>query len=175
MSADEKFEKLKEEVFRRFFEENPVFASYLGLHEPFDYQLPKGDTGHVLENLKILEESVKRMKETIDYNTLSDANKIDWHVLEKAVEANRFDFYERRQHERDPDAFDVIGGALFPMITRDYAPLEKRIEAIITRLEKVPLYLEEFQSRFDSSKPVKLWTEVAIESAQQMPGLFHFI
>lgn len=175
MSADEKFEKLKEEACRRFFEENPVFASYLGLHDPFDLQLPKGDTSHVLANLKILEESVERMKETIDYNALSDVNKIDWHVLEKAVEADRFDFHERRQHERDPDAFDVIGGALFPMITRDYAPLGKRVEAIITRLEKAPQYLAEFRTRFDNSKPVKLWTEVAIESAQQIPGLFHFI
>lgn len=61
------------------------------------------------------------------------------------------------------------------MITRDYAPLEKRIDAIIARLEKLPKYLEEFRSRFKYSKPVKLWTEVAIESAQQIPELFQFL
>ena len=175
MNADEKFEELKKRMFDKFFDKNPHFASYLGLHDPYDYLLPKGDTGHVLENLRILKESAKRMKETIDYDDLNDANKIDWQVIEDALEMAKFDFYERRMHELDPDAFGEVGSVFFAMITRDYAPLEKRIDAIIARVEKVPKYLEEFRSRFDNSKPVKLWTEVAIESAKQTPGLFQFI
>ncbi|MFQ6068699.1 MAG: DUF885 domain-containing protein [Candidatus Bathyarchaeia archaeon] len=175
MNVDEKFEELKKEMFDKFFEKNPHFASYLGLHDPYDYLLPKGDTAHVLENLKMLEEYVKRMKETIDYDALNDANKIDWQVLEKALEMSKFEIYERRMHELNPDAFEEVGGVFFSMITKDYAPLEKRIDAIIARLEKLPKYLEEFRSRFENSKPVKLWTEVAIQSAQQIPGLFQFI
>jgi uncharacterized protein (DUF885 family) len=154
---------------------NPDWASYLGLHDPYDYLLPRGDTAHYLENLKLLEESVKRLKETIDYNALNDINKIDWQVLEKALEVFKFEFYEQRMHELNPNAFDQIGSTFFGMITKDYAPLEKRIDAIIARLEKLPKFLEEFRSRFEKSKPVKLWTEIAIESAQQMPGLFQFI
>ena len=175
MNADEKFEELKEKMFEKFFELNPHWASYLGLHDPYDYLLPKGNTAHIFENLKMLEEYVKRMKETIDYNVLNETNKIDWQVLEKALEMNKFEVYEQRLHELNPDAFDEVGSVFFMMITRDYAPLEKRIDAIIARLEKLPRYLKEFQSRFENSKPVKLWTEVAIESAQQIPGLFQFI
>jgi uncharacterized protein (DUF885 family) len=175
LNADEKFEELKKEMFTKFFEKNPHFASYLGLHDPYDYLLPKGDTAHVFENLEMLEDYVRRMKETIDYNALNDANKIDWHVMEKALEMNKFEVYEIRMHELNPDAFDEVGGVFFAMITRDYAPLEKRIDAIIARLEKLPKYLKEFQSRFENSKPVKLWTEIAIESARQIPGLFQFI
>ena len=175
MKADEKFEKLKKEMMDKFFEKNPHYASVFGLHDPYDYLLPKGDTAHIVENLKMLEDYVQRMKEIIDYNSLNDANKIDWHVLEKALEISRFDVYERRIYELNPDAFDEIGGVFFLMITREYAPLEKRIDAIITRLEKLPKYLKEFRSRFEKSKPVRLWTEVAIESANQIPGLFQFI
>jgi len=175
LNADEQFEELKKEMFDKFFEKNPHFASYLGLHDPYDYLLPKGDTAHVFENLEMLENYVRRMKETIDYNALNDANKIDWRVLEKALEMNKFEVYEIRMHELNPDAFDEVGGVFFAMITRDYAPLEKRIDAIIARLEKLPKYLKEFQSRFENSKPVKLWTEIAIESARQIPGLFQFI
>jgi uncharacterized protein (DUF885 family) len=61
------------------------------------------------------------------------------------------------------------------MITRDYAPLAQRIKAIIARIEQLPQYLIEFQSRFDHNQPVKLWTDIAIETAQQIPGLFQFI
>ncbi len=175
MNADEKFEELKKEMFDKFFKENPHFASYLGLHDPYDYLLSKGDTAHVLENLKLLEKSARRMKETVDYDGLNDANKIDWQVTERVLEMGRFDFYERRMHELNPDAFGEVGGVFFAMITRDYAPLEKRIDAIIARLEKLPKFLEEFRSRFEDSKPVKLWTEVALESAKQIPGLFQFI
>jgi len=175
LNADEKFEELKKEMFDKFFKENPHFASYLGLHDPYDYLLSKGDTAHVLENLKLLEKSARRMKETVDYDGLNDANKIDWQVTERVLEMGRFDFYERRMHELNPDAFGEVGGVFFAMITRDYAPLEKRIDAIIARLEKLPKFLEEFRSRFEDSKPVKLWTEVALESAKQIPGLFQFI
>lgn len=175
LDANNEFETLKEELFGKFFDKNPHFASYLGLHDPYDYLLPKGDTAHVLENLTLFQESTDRMKNTIDYDSLNGSNKIDWQVMEKAIETIRFEVHERRMHELNPDAFDEVGGIFFAMITRDYAPLEKRIDAIIGRLEKLPRFLEEFRSRFENSKPVKLWTEVAIESAKQIPGLFQFI
>jgi len=175
LNANEKFEELKREMMDKFFEKNPAFASYLGLHDPYDYLLPKGDTAHIVENLRLLEDYVNRMKETIDFEGLNNANRTDWRVLEKALEMSEFEFHEERMHVLNPDAFDAIGGILFMMITRDYAPLEKRIDAIIARFEKLPTYLEEFRSRFEATKPVKLWTEIAIESAQQIPGLFQFI
>ena len=175
MNADQKFEELKKETIDKFFELNPHFASFMGLHDPYDYMLPKGDTARFFENHKILEDCVNRMKKTVEYDSLNDANKVDWRVLEDAFEFSKFDLYEVRSFERNPDAFDEVGGVFFAMITRDYAPLEKRVDAIVARLEKLPKYLEEFHSRFEKSKPVKLWTEVAIESAQQIPGLFQFI
>jgi uncharacterized protein (DUF885 family) len=175
LNADQEFEELKKETLDKFFELNPHFASFMGLHDPYDYMLPKGDTVRFFENHKILEDCVNRMKKTVEYDSLSDANKVDWGVLEDALEFSKFDLYEVRSFERNPDAFDEVGGVFFAMITRDYTPLEKRVDAIIARLEKLPKYLEEFRSRFAKSKPVKLWTEVAIESAQQIPGLFQFI
>lgn len=78
-------------------------------------------------------------------------------------------------HELNPDALEDIGGLIFIMFTRDYAPLEKRIDASAARIEKVPKFLEEFHSRFEKSQPVKLWTEIAIEKAQNIGGLFQFI
>ncbi len=107
------------ELLDKFFENNPHFASYLGLHDPYDYLLPRGDTSQVLKNLKIFEESAKRMKETIDYGALSNAHKIDYQVMEKIVEIERFSFFEMRMHELNPDAFFEVGGILFEMITKN--------------------------------------------------------
>jgi uncharacterized protein (DUF885 family) len=175
MSADEKFEKLTNEMIGKFLEKNPDFATQLGLHDPYDYQLPKGSTERFLENLRLEEEWVKRLKETVKYEELNDEHKLDWKVVEKFHENSRFYFYEMRMHELNPDAFDIIGGVIFLMLTRDYAPLKKRMDAIAARIEKIPKYLEEFRSRFEKTKPVKLWTEIALESAQSMGGLFQFV
>lgn len=168
------FDELKKEMFDRFFERNPHLASFFGLHDPYDYLLPRGDTAKVLEDLEILKHYVNKMKETISYDELNGANRIDWEVLEAAVEMTNFEVNEQRQHELNPDAFINVGGAFFLMLTNDYAPLEKRIEAMISRMEKLPQYMKEFRTRFEHTKPVKLWTEVAFESAQQLPGFFMF-
>jgi len=175
MSADEMFEKFTKEFLEKFFEKNPDFATYLGLHEPYDYMLPKGSTERLLENLKMMEEGLTRLRETVNPAELSDDHKIDWEVLEKAYERWKFDFYERRMHELNPDVSEDLGGLIFIMFTRDYAPLEKRVDAIAARIEQMPRYLEEFRSRFEKSQPVRLWTQLAIEKTQNLMGLFMFI
>ena len=102
MSADTTFRTLTQELLKAFFELNPHWASHFGLHDPYDYQLPKGNTAHVLENHRLLETYVNRMSDTIEYQALSDAHKIDWHVLTRALERSHFEITEQRQHELNP-------------------------------------------------------------------------
>ena len=175
LNADEMFEKLSQEMLDKFLEKNPDFATHLGLHEPYDYLLPNGSTERLVENLRLIEEWIKRLNETIRKEELNEDHKIDWEVIEKAYEHFKFSLYEQRMHELNPDALEDIGGLMFIMFTRDYAPLEKRTDAIAARIEKTPKFLEEFRSRFEKSQPVKLWTELAIEKGQNIGGLFQFI
>jgi uncharacterized protein (DUF885 family) len=175
MNEDEKFEKLTWEMFTKLMEENPEYATFLGLHDPYDKQLADGSSKNVFRTLELSKQWVDRMKAAFKYETLSSDHKIDWKIIENSYEKAKFSVYEQRFWERSPDAFDSIGGVLFVMLTRNYAPVEKRVEGIVDRLEKLPLYLEQFRTRFEKSKPVKLWTEVAVESGRQVPGLFQFI
>jgi len=175
MSEDEKFEKLNMEMFMKYMGKNPVYATFLGLHDPYDWLLPDGSSKNVFESLELAKEWIDKMKKTVKYNKLSPDHKIDWKVLEQLYEKSKFQVHEHRVWETSPDAFDEVGGAFFVMLTRDYAPIEKRVDAIVARMEKLPKYLEEFRTRFEKSKPVKLWTEIAIESCQQIPGLFMFL
>ncbi len=175
MSSDADFEALKDEMFERFYDLLPEVASMLGLHDPYDHLLSKGDLSRDLEIEKLLEEAVKRMKSIVDFETLNDANKIDWQILERTLDIWKFNLHELEVNTLNPDAFDLIGMALFLLISRDYAPLEERMKAVISRMKEIPRFLKEFHTRFANSKPVKLWTEIAIESAQGIPGLFQFI
>lgn len=175
LNADEIFENLSQQMLNRFLEKNPEYATYLGLHDPYDYLLPDGSSKRLLENLQLLEEWIKTLSKTVNREELNAEHKIDWEVIEKTLERWKFDFYERRIHELNPDVFEELGGMIFIMFTRNYAPLEKRIDAIAARIEKIPRYLEEFHSRFVNTQLVKLWTEIAVETAQQIGGLFQFI
>jgi uncharacterized protein (DUF885 family) len=175
MSYDEKFEKLNMEMFQKSMAVNPAFATFLGLHDPYDWQMPDGSSKNVFDSLKLAEEWVDKMKKTVKFDMLSNDHKVDWKIIELSYEKAKFSVYEHRTWETNPDAFDEVGGTFFIMLTRDYAPIEKRVEAIVARMEKLPKFLEEFRTRFEKTKPVKLWTEVAIESGQQIPGLFMFI
>lgn len=175
MSEDERFEKLNMEMFQRLMEKNPHYATFFGLHDPYDWQMPDGSSRNVFESLELAKEWVDRMRETVKYEKLRGDHKVDWKVIELAYEREKFSVNEHRVWETNPDAFDEIGGVFFVMLTRGYAPIEKRVEAIVARLEKLPRYLEEFRTRFEKSKPVKLWTEVAVEMCQQVSGLFQFM
>lgn len=175
MNSDEKFEKLNIEMLQKLMEKNPHYATFFGLHDPYDSQMPDGSSKNVFHNLDLAKEWAERAKKTVEYKDLNSDHKIDCKVLEHAYELNRFFVNEHRVWENNPDAFDEMGGVFFVMLTRDYAPIEKRVDAIVARIEKLPQYLEEFRTRFEKSKPVKLWTEVAMESCQQIPGLFQFI
>jgi uncharacterized protein (DUF885 family) len=175
MSADDQFEKLNWEMFEKVLKKNPTLATFFGLHEPYDWKLPDGSVKNVFDTFALIEEWFAKLKEKIDIDALNDNNKIDWMVMQHVYELFKFQIHEQRTFETNPDAFDEIGGVLFIMLTRDYAPIEKRIDAIVARLENLPLYLEQFRTRFEKSKPVKLWTQIALESCQRIPSLLQFI
>jgi uncharacterized protein (DUF885 family) len=175
MSSDETFERIGQEMFNELLEKNPDFATELGLHEPYDYLLPKGSADRYAENLQILQETLQRLKSELKREELTYQHEIDWEVIEKAYEQWKFALYEQRIHELNPDAFAELGGLIFIMFTRNYAPLEKRIEAIAARIEKIPRYLEEFRGRFENQQPVRLWTEMAVEATHSIGGLFQLV
>ena len=170
-----KFEKLSDEMLKRFMDKNPEMATFLGFHDPYDKLMSDGSLESVYENLELLKEWRDRVREEINFESLSDDNKIDWRIIERAYDLWKFFIYEHRTHETDPDALEGIGSIIFIMLIRNYAPLEKRVGGIISRLEKLPEYLKQFRTRFEKSKPVKLWTEIAIEKCQRMPPFFQFL
>ena len=175
MNVDEAFEKLTQEALQQFLERNPEYATFLGFHEPYDKLLSNGSIEEVYENVKLMEHWLNKIKKTINFDELSEEHKMDSRLLENVYERFKFSAYERRTHEKNPECLEGIGGMIFVVLTREYAPLEKRIEGIVSRLEKLPLYIEQFRKSYEKCVPAKLWTEIAIEQCQQIPGYFQFL
>ncbi|MFW9927550.1 MAG: DUF885 domain-containing protein, partial [Candidatus Thorarchaeota archaeon] len=170
-SSDDQLKTLAKEAIDTFLSRNPIAATQMGKH----------DNDDVLDDLSLefVEESKTLLRETledlekIDKSGHTELGLIDREIFKTSIEFLLFQLEEIAQHERDPDFGGIVGGALFFLFMRDFAPIEERMRCIASRLEQVPRAFEQFKRTI--TRPVKLWTELAIQSVQGIPGLIQFI
>jgi uncharacterized protein (DUF885 family) len=168
MDENKKLDKLSKKFFDTVIERSPVFATYLGLHK-FDKLMPDESKKTYLEFITIYKKFLKEF-EKIKADKLNFDGKINLELAIHNLKLFLFDIQEIRYWEQNPDIVSSIGDAIFPLFVRDFAPFEKRIDSIIARLEKSNKIIEQTKTRI--SKPVKLWTEIAIESCERIPSFF---
>jgi uncharacterized protein (DUF885 family) len=143
---------------------SPVEATYYGLHE-HDHRLPDGGLFAARERGDLLVRLEQELAGT--------GGGLDGEVARFYVALSRFQHDEVRLWARMADGPDLIGSAIFLLFSRDFAPLKDRLEAIAARLEAVPGFLRASRERL--SEPVRLWNQIAAESARQLPGLFELV
>jgi hypothetical protein len=153
-----------ERYFERLMELSPVEATYYGLHE-HDHRLPDGGLAAARERGGLLAR--------LEHELAGTGGGLDGEVARFYAALSRFQHDEARLWARMADGPDLIGSAIFLLFSRDFAPLEDRLEAIAARLEAVPEYLRASRERL--SEPVRLWNQIAAESARQLPGLFELV
>jgi len=168
MDENKKLDKLSKKFFDAVIERSPVFATYLGLHK-FDKLMPDESKKTYLEFITIYKKFLKEF-EKIKADKLNFDGKINLELAIHNLKLFLFDIQEIRYWEQNPDIVSSIGDAIFPLFVRDFAPFEKRIDNIIARLEKSNKIIEQTKTRI--SKPVRLWTEIAIESCERIPSFF---
>jgi uncharacterized protein (DUF885 family) len=166
---DDRFYDLVESRFRRLLRDNPVTATYFGIHD-HDDELGDGGRETILAEIEADRAQLAAI-EGLDPAGLSATVRferdLELHNLRRAL----FEGDDLRIWERRSLALDTIGDGLFLLFARDHAPLAERLDAITGRLEGVPSYLDDARSR--SSEPqVRLWQRIEIESAGQLPALF---
>ncbi len=166
---DERFYDLVETRFRRILRDNPILATFVGVHE-HDDELGDGGRETLLAELAADRRHVAEV-EAMDPAGLSATARferdLEIHNLRRAI----FDTDELRVWERRSQALDTVGDGLFLLFARDHAPLADRLEAIAGRLEAVPRHLEEARGRATVPQ-VRLWQGLEIEAAAEMPVLF---
>jgi uncharacterized protein (DUF885 family) len=168
MTENKKLDALSKKMFDALVKRNPIWATYLGLHK-YDSMMPKETRESYLKDIKRYESFLKRF-ENINPEKLTPDRKIDRDAAIHQLKLFLFYTKEVRYWESNPDLANRIGDAIFPLFVKDFAPFKKRIVSITSRLEKVPRFLEEGKTRIKT--PVRLWTEMAIESCDRLPGFF---
>jgi uncharacterized protein (DUF885 family) len=164
---DAEFEAVATEYLEEFLQNNPEWATDLGDHR-FDDRL--GDYSQVgIEASLEMEHRYLAMLEALDPSRLSPVNATDFAILKNRIEESIFATEELREHEWNPLVYNV-GGSIYGLLSRDFAPEAERLRNVAGRLRQVPAVLA--AARDNLQNPPQVHTETAIV---QNPGTISLI
>ena len=174
MSSSE-FDDLNEEMLGRFFSINPDSATMFGMHDPYDGQLPHGGVRRLEDTLSIVNHWEKRASEIAKDSELSEDQTTSLEVLRMCVRLLDFALNDYQEWQMFPEACETPGMILFLMLSREYAPFEKRASWISSRIGQLPRFLTEYRTRYRPGRPVRSWTKNAIITCRGFPSFLTFI
>lgn len=144
---------------------DPSFATQLGWHR-YDHDV-MDPRGRAFERQRERLSEFVRMLETLEEGVLSEDQRIDRDLAIYLFRLRIFEISRLRIHEQMSIAEEEIGRSLFFLFFRDYLPLESRIDAITSRLEKIPLFLD--RAKTVLVNPCRVWNEIALETGKRLP------
>ena len=171
-SGDTMVAALIQSRFDAWVETWPGHATRFGLHQ-HDGRLP--DLSRSAKEADMAaEHAFVRQLEAVDPAVLSERVAFERELALHSARLRLFEDEVVRNWERATFATDEIGGALFLLAARDFAPLEERLVSITERLESIPTALQQVRDRL-GDEPVKLWMELEEVAAAELPLLVHEI
>jgi uncharacterized protein (DUF885 family) len=167
-AADERLRGLIGDRFDALMVASPSYASYIGIHE-HDGSL--GDLSREAKEADIVaEQDFVAALEAVDVDSLSPRDDFERDLALHSARLRLFDAEVRRDWERRLGATEEIGDGLFVLLARETAPLRERLAPMAERLEAVPTALQQVRDRL-GNQPVRLWNEVEVASARELPSL----
>jgi len=163
---DDRLYDLVEARFRRVVEEEPTWATYLGIHA-WDDRLADPSRERILGDA-VQDRAHVASLEALDPDGLSAEARFErdlelHHVRLRIFRADTLRIWERRS-----TGVSSLGDSLFPLFTRDFAPLPERLATIADRLEQAPAFLRGHRSRAIVPQ-VGPWLEIELRASNSTP------
>jgi uncharacterized protein (DUF885 family) len=160
-----------DELLREMFALQPQWATEIGNHDHDGAWPDLTEAGHAAWS-DWLRAAEARLT-ALDPTALSRDEAIDRTILLRELAAMRFSADELREHAWNPMSYVYLfGGALFTMLSREYAPMPDRLGRVAERLRALPVALDGARaalaagggrpvSRFHAEKAVERMTGVS--------------
>ena len=153
-----------------FFRLYPVAATAAGNHA-HDGEWPNLTDAGGADKLAFIDDWNAELRAMPD-TSLTPDERIDRDLLISELAALRFDEVELREAVWDPLSYVyLLGGGIFPLLARDFAPLPARLASVASRLERLPAVFTAAKGQLGriNGRPVsKLHLETAL---RQLPGI----
>jgi len=167
-NPSEKLSNLTEEFVYTTLSFSPATATAVGLHE---YQKQKLDdllddfSPPSLDKQQHFYEDFQSRLRQLPQDKLTPADRADYTILDDQASLALLDLKEIHSALHNPTMYvETLGNALFSPFILEYAPKPQRVQSIMARLQKVPLYLDQASTNLTAAPLI--WTQVAIDENQ---------
>ena len=171
VSADVGFERLSQQYLDAMIDLNPIYGTQLGDHR-HDADLPDVSAAGRSVDLRTAQGFLAALK-TIDKERLSRSNQVDYLLLQDQLEYAVWSQEVEQQWAWNPQVYnDTASYALYGLVARDFAPFEERFPSIVSRMEKLPSFLEAAREQIDVARVPKIHAETV---ARQNAGIMAIV
>ena len=169
-SAATELRKLADDYYGWRNEQYPVRSSDAGLHT-WDNRLTDYSPAAInkrAEHVRSLLDQVRAMKT----DSWPKDDQIDWLLFRSQLEAVDFDTRVFKSDRTDPQTYiGECANAIFSLLKKEYDTPRNRALAATSRLKQMPALLQQGLTNLKS--PVKLYAQLAIQSARSIDPLFN--
>ena len=148
----------------------PVSSSDAGLHT-WDHKLTDYSLSAVLMRRLQVKEILAKVRAMPTAN-FSKEDRIDWLLFRAQLDG--IDFFNRvmDSEETDPQTYiNECSNGIFSLLKKEYDTPRNRALAATARLKQMPFLIE--QGKGNLNKPVRLYAQLAIDSARSIDSLFN--
>lgn len=163
MAPRDDFEQLAQEFFDAWYRLRPVDASWLGIHA-YDDQLADLSGDGVQEQAAVLREYAERLA-AIPRGDLPLDLMVDHDVVRATIRSAQWSLEGVGDWQRNPTMYvqEPLFGLLV-LVSRDYAPVERRAASALSRLRRARECLE--AGRVNVTGPPPIFVETAVQAAR---------
>jgi uncharacterized protein (DUF885 family) len=170
-AEDAKFEALGQRFLDEFGRYSPVYATALGDHR-FDGDLDDLSAAGRARSTAFARDLLRQLS-AIDSKQLSRANQVDAAMLENQLRYAVWSEEKFRDWSWDPLSYTQLAGqGLYGLLAREYAPLPERLRSVTSRLEKLPLLLEQMRANLVPARVPAIHAETVVK---QNPGVLSLV
>ena len=147
----------------------PVASSDAGLHT-WDHRLTDYALSALLARRLHVKEVLAKVR-TMQTEKWSQDDRIDWLLFRSQLES--ITFFDRVMdfEETDPQTYvNECSNGIFSLLKKDYDTPRNRALSATARLKQMPFVIE--QGKQNLIKPVRLYAQLAIDSARSIDSLF---
>lgn len=163
-AAGEKFAAMADQFMKESLALSPTSASQAGYHKHRDA------SGKIIELDAVLDDmSSEAMTRQRDFYaawgnrfrtesppaSLGPEDAADWQLVNDQIALQLLEFDQIQNYRHNPTVpVELIGTAIFQLLTEDYAPKDVRIGHILSRISQVPRLLEQVKQYLNDADPV---------------------
>jgi uncharacterized protein (DUF885 family) len=161
-SADAQYTTLAQAYYDQQFRTSPIDATFVGVHD-YDEQIGGFSAAGISQELQTDRDYLAKLN-AIDRSALSPSVALDWTLLSNTLNDDLLLNGTLAQWQHNPDNYtQAASGAIFGVMSKDYAPLDKRMAYAIARERLIPAMLQEAEKNITAVDAVT--QRISVEDA----------